>query len=117
MPKIATLAPRVATTLSLRVTQRQHSPDSWRSLKTAAQRGYGSAWRRARDRFLQAHPLCCYCQAEGRITAATVVDHIEPHRGDMAKFWDETNWQPLCVPHHSSTKQREDNATQGGGAV
>jgi 5-methylcytosine-specific restriction protein A len=25
-------------------------------------------------------------------------------------FWDERNWQPLCAPHHDSTKQREEKS-------
>ncbi|WP_349253802.1 HNH endonuclease signature motif containing protein [Bradyrhizobium sp. CB2312] len=37
---------------------------------------------------------------------AVVVDHIKPHRGDRALFWDKGNWQPLCTHHHNSTKQR-----------
>lgn len=51
------------------------------------------------------HPLCVMCQAEGRIEAATVVDHIKPHRGDQALFWDRDNWQSLCKRHHDSDKQ------------
>nr|DAP38490.1 MAG TPA: HNH endonuclease [Caudoviricetes sp.] len=79
---------------------------SWRKCKqTSAQRGYGSAWRRARARFLQDHPLCVMCLAEGKLTPATVVDHIKPHRGDQTLFWDVSNWQPLCKEHHDSTKK------------
>ncbi|WP_314945899.1 hypothetical protein [Bradyrhizobium cosmicum] len=36
---------------------------------------------------------------------AVVVDHVKPHRGDRALFWDKRNWQPLCTHHHNSTKQ------------
>ncbi|WP_424955682.1 AAA family ATPase [Hyphomicrobium sp. 1Nfss2.1] len=46
------------------------------------------------------------CAASDVVTAATVVDHIEPHHGDQVLFWDETNWQSLCVTHHNATKQR-----------
>jgi len=67
---------------------------------SSSQRGYGAAWRKARARYLRAHPFCCECRKEGRIEVATVVDHIVPHRGDPARFWDERNWQPLCKPHH-----------------
>lgn len=27
---------------------------------------------------------------------ASVLDHIEPHKRDMVKFWDTNNWQGLC---------------------
>jgi hypothetical protein len=40
------------------------------------------------------------------VTAAVLVDHIDPHRGDMKKFWDSANWQSLCKPCHDSIKQR-----------
>ncbi len=45
----------------------------------------------------------------GRITPATVVDHITPHRGDQALFWDYDNWQSLCKQCHDADKQREEN--------
>ena len=64
-------------------------------------RGYNARWRRERAAFLRCHPLCAECQKEGRLTPATVVDHIIPHRGDQRLFWDESNWQPLCEYHHN----------------
>lgn len=78
---------------------------TWRGAKTAAARGYGAAWRRARKWFLAQHPLCVMCQAQGRVSAATVVDHIRPHRGDQVLFWDRDNWQALCATCHNSIKQ------------
>nr|WP_281492405.1 HNH endonuclease [Wohlfahrtiimonas chitiniclastica] len=53
--------------------------------------------------------MCVYCERNGIITAANVVDHIEPHRGDQALFWDRNNWQSLCSSCHSSIKQKEEN--------
>ncbi|WP_142383839.1 HNH endonuclease, partial [Klebsiella variicola] len=41
---------------------------------------YGSKWDRERLIFLRAHPLCVMCQEQSRVTAATVVDHIIPHK-------------------------------------
>ncbi|EEO29290.1 HNH endonuclease domain protein [Oxalobacter formigenes OXCC13] len=93
-------------------------PGSWRtSDQSAASRGYGHAWRKARERFLLANPLCAMCTAEGTVRQATVVDHKIPHRGDKALFWDSSNWQSLCDKHHSSDKQKEENAkfSMGGG--
>jgi len=40
------------------------------------------------------------CQRNGKLSPATVVDHILPHRGDEDLFWDESNWQPLCKRCH-----------------
>ena len=93
------------------------NPDSWRSTKqTSAQRGYGYKWQQAREGWLRAHPLCVMCEAEGRATAAKVVDHIVPHRGDMVLFWQRTNWQSLCTTHHSAHKQREEARGRDGSA-
>ena len=63
---------------------------------------YGSRWRTARAHFLRAHPLCIgeRCVSNGLVTPATVVDHIRPHKGDRALFWDRSNWQPLCKTCH-----------------
>lgn len=55
-------------------------------------RGYSSRWQKARKRFLARYPLCAECQQAGKLTPATVVDHIKPHRGDKVLFWDENNW-------------------------
>ncbi|URF02983.1 HNH endonuclease signature motif containing protein [Cupriavidus campinensis] len=105
-------------------------PGSWRtSALTSAQRGYGYRWQQARAAHLREHPFCEYCLKERRIVATTVaavilecaarglalpygnvVDHRIPHRGDDALFWDRTNWQTLCTPHHSRDKQRQENA-------
>ena len=65
-------------------------------------------WRKLRLRFLSRRPLCVYCEREGKVEQATVVDHVKPHRGDTALFWDEGNLQPLCKDHHDSTKAREE---------
>ena len=46
--------------------------------------------------------LCQECKAKDLIQVATEVDHIVPHRGDYALFWDETNWQGLCKSCHSA---------------
>ena len=81
---------------------------SWRTDKRkTAERGYGGRWQRERAAFL-ARPenaLCVMCQAEGKVVAATVVDHKTAHRGDDGLMWDQSNWQALCAPHHNSDKQ------------
>lgn len=91
------------------MASRSRSPnDSWRTGKTTAERGYGARWQKARETFLSAHPLCAKCEAKGRVTQATVVNHKVAHRGDWSLFWDSSNWEPLCKPHHDSDAQRED---------
>ena len=70
--------------------------------------GYGYQWQKARRVFLLNHPLCVECERQGYINAATVVDHITPHKGDRELFWNQRNWQPLCKRHHSQKTARED---------
>jgi 5-methylcytosine-specific restriction protein A len=74
---------------------------------SAARRGYGPRWRRARAAFLARHPLCAACRTQGRVVPATVVDHVMPHRGDQTLFWDEANWAPACKPCHDAKTARE----------
>ena len=102
---------RAPTHRPLRLVVSSHRPhsDSWRDGKTTAERGYGWRWQKARRFHLSAHPLCVMCEAEGRVTAATVVDHIIPHRGDELLFWDRKNWQSLCKRHHDSDKKKAEH--------
>ncbi|WP_236233223.1 HNH endonuclease [Pseudomonas tohonis] len=112
MARLKTLRPRLAEQAG-RVAVAQAG--SWRTAnQSSTQRGYGYRWQQAREQFLRDNPLCVYCQREGKVTAATIVDHIIQHCGDQDLFWDQTNWQGLCVPHHSSDKQREENAARRG---
>ncbi|MET3132875.1 5-methylcytosine-specific restriction protein A [Oxalobacteraceae bacterium GrIS 1.11] len=103
---------------------KRQQDDAYRG--TAQERGYTSAWSKARGFYLRKHPLCLYCERAGRITAAAVVDHIIAHRlreaidsGDevrieaaRALFWDSDNWQSLCGHCHDSVKQREEKAAE-----
>ena len=81
--------------------------------QSAQQRGYTSAWHKARSVYLKQHPLCAMCAKAGRTRAASVVDHITPHKGDQVLFWDRNNWQPLCYRCHNSTKQAQERARHG----
>ena len=81
-------------------------------------------WKRAARRHLAAHPLCADCAELGAVTEASEVDHVVPHRGDRARFWDRSNWQSLCRPCHSrktagevwhGRRKSEGNQTDGRG--
>jgi 5-methylcytosine-specific restriction protein A len=41
-----------------------------------------------------------------RTVVGTICDHIIPHRGDEALFFDYDNTQLLCKPCHDAEKQR-----------
>jgi len=45
-------------------------------------------WHRRARYQLQHEPLCAMCLAEGKVVAARIADHIEPHKGDPVKFWN-----------------------------
>ena len=75
---------------------------------TATARGYDARWQKARAAYLARHPLCVECERQGRVTAATVVDHIVPHKGDQRLFWDQANWQSRCKPCHDTKTASED---------
>lgn len=70
---------------------------------SARERGYDARWQAERAAFLAANPCCRRCPAP-----ATVVDHIMPHKGNQALFWNAANWQPLCASCHNRAKQAEE---------
>jgi 5-methylcytosine-specific restriction endonuclease McrA len=74
--------------------------------ESSAKRGYGYKWQKAREGFLKSHPLCAMHLDLGQYVPATLVDHIDPHKGDQTKFWNRANWQSLCKDCHDGAKQR-----------
>mgnify|MGYP007071604220 CR=1 FL=1 len=75
---------------------------------SANARGYDNRWQKARLSYLKRNPICVRCKDRGRAEAATVVDHITPHKGDARLFWDRSNWQPLCKACHDRKTASED---------
>lgn len=61
-------------------------------------------WRKLRKNQLSIEPLCRICSQNGIIKAALICDHVEPHRGNMVKFWNGP-FQSLCKQCHDSYKQ------------
>lgn len=76
---------------------------------SARQRGYDAQWERESKAYLAVYSSCRRCGQ-----AATLVDHIQPHKGNQALFWNRANWQPLCIPCHSGAKQSEERRTPKG---
>jgi hypothetical protein len=64
-------------------------------------------WRKRARLQLAEHPLCAICLQSGKVEAAKVCDHIEPHRGDVNKFWTGP-LQSLCWSCHSMIKQQQE---------
>jgi 5-methylcytosine-specific restriction protein A len=67
---------------------------------------YTKKWSAYRKWYLS-QPQNFRCNICG-IEVATVVDHIQDHKGDEVLFWSTTNHQPLCVVCHN-TKTHKDN--------
>ena len=88
----------------------KHLPLHPEVTRSAKKRGYNEKWNKARILFLKSHPLCEECMRKDppRYTAATVVDHVVPHRGDQTLFWDRRNWQALCKECHDRKTWNED---------
>jgi 5-methylcytosine-specific restriction enzyme A len=85
-------------------TRVRHSRDlghQWYDLQRWRHPVYG---RRAQC--LRKDPLCVECQRLGRVTAASEVDHVIPHRGDPRLFWDVENLRGLCKQHHAAKTAR-----------
>jgi len=105
-PKCSKIIPARAECACQRAAKRQRDRRHDQTRPTASQRGYNSKWRTASKAFLRRFPMCAMCHGE-----ATQVDHIKPHKGDRALFWDQTNWQPLCTTCHAKHKQRQERAS------
>lgn len=82
-----------------RYNKHQRDPDT--------RKRYGRTWKRIRDRYIAAHPLCESCQQEGKLTPAQEVHHIQPlSQGGTNAV---NNLMSLCSSCHSAI-----TAKQGG---
>ena len=70
---------------------------------TPAERGYDAAWRKVRAAVLRDEPLCRMCKADGRVIAATRVDHVDGNPWNRAR----SNLRPLCESHHNRRTARD----------
>ena len=68
-------------------------------------------WKSIRRHRLAEEPLCRQCAIEGRTVAASHVDHVDPHRGQLLLFFKYENTQSLCAQHHNMHKQQVKRAT------
>lgn len=77
---------------------------------TSTERGYDSAWRGLRLKFLQMNP---HCAEPGCIRPATEVDHIISvrDRPDLRLVWK--NLRPFCKSHHSARTARDQSFGRG----
>jgi len=65
---------------------------------------YGRAWKRIRDKYIKANPLCEECRKLGRLTPAEEVHHIKPLSKGGTHATD--NLMSLCTSCHSMITAR-----------
>ncbi|MER5171600.1 HNH endonuclease [Thioclava kandeliae] len=110
-PRLGTIAPLIARperdTRQARIEQDSRAEyRRWYKLARWKAKPNGLRWQvLVRDGFT--------CQRCGYLTRDTnasdmVADHIAPHRGVEALFWDADNVQCLCKACHDGAKQREE---------
>lgn len=108
MGRLTQIKGRLATVKVGRISQAQgrREVDQRRNAQ-AWRRWYGLArWKRLRwDVLVRDRFTCRMCQRVEPDTSKLVADHVRPHRGDPALFWDQDNLQSLCASCHSSAKQ------------
>lgn len=77
---------------------------------SARERGYDTAWDKARKGFLAKHTRCECPAHKGKPDAppSDTLDHIIPHKGDKTLFWDRKNWQAMAASCHSTKTGRYD---------
>lgn len=93
MSRLTNLKPRLAVAPVQRI--RSHEVERIR----------GRAWMAIRGRVLSDDPLCPMCRAEGRVAAATEVDHVVPlHMGGTN---ERVNLVGLCHEHHAAKTSDE----------
>jgi len=75
-----------------------------------------TAWRKFRNAYIKANPLCVTCYQAGLIVEGKVVDHIVPINpadayntafGHFGEPLDESNVQTLCTHHHAVKSGKE----------
>lgn len=71
------------------------------------------AWRKVATLHKQANPLCVVCEQAGRLSPATVTDHIVPIN-EGGSTWDWDNLQSLCNRCHAKKSGREAHKAADG---
>jgi len=70
-----------------------------------------ASWQRRRAHQLRVEPLCRLCLEAGRVTPATVADHVTPHRGDFNAF-RLGQLRSLCADCHNRLDANNARASQ-----
>lgn len=86
-------------------------------MRTKAKKGFrydpfyqSKEWKEFRKYYLMQHPLCRFCEEQGKLVTATVLDHIQPRSqgGPDFELW---NLQPLCKSCNAKKTQSDRGAS------
>lgn len=82
--------------------------------RTGSQHLRLNGWERREQRalYLRQHPLCVDCEAAGRLTEATELDHVVPLAQGGSHDW--SNLAGRCTPCHAAKTRRERGLTDKG---
>lgn len=119
MARLTTIKPRLAN-LGNRLQPNQPSTQQEAEAERLKRRDQEQPWRKwyyqKRWKVLRAEVLLrdnYTCRKTGVLCSgaypagnSAVVDHIRPHRGDPALFWDINNLETVSKAYHDSDKQR-----------
>lgn len=88
-------------------------PEPWATSrgKTRQERGYGREHDRIRKQVLKEEPLCRACQAQGRVSATVIADHIIPLSQGGRTI--RSNYQGLCQPCSDAKTAAESRSARG----
>jgi 5-methylcytosine-specific restriction protein A len=84
-----------------------HVRAAWRGTTPAPPRIRGGRLQRLRAQLFTEQPLCVLCQAEGRVTIATIRDHKIPLAEGGRD--EPSNTQPICADCHRRKTEAERN--------
>jgi len=85
---------------------------------SAGKRLNGWLRREQRIRYLSQHPLCAECERQGRVTAATELDHVVPlSKGGIANAYVDDGLEGLCHRCHADKTAREQGHKVRGGCT
>lgn len=108
-PLVAKLPPRIGYASGDEAARSRYRDDTqpWRAWYKTAR------WQKLRAKVLARDRYTCQCTGVllvGKHPApdSPVVDHVEPHRGDEALFWNAANLMAVSKAYHDSVKQAEE---------
>jgi 5-methylcytosine-specific restriction endonuclease McrA len=114
MARLKRLPPRISAApsrISIQ-TQDEAQRSRLRMVSSPWRAWYNTArWKQKRMAIFTRDLFTCQMRECRRLegdTSQLVCDHIKPHRGDDALFWDDANLQTLCKPCHDRLKQIEE---------